>query len=100
MAGSSPTRCRLGAQREGATRAALDHRALHGEGSAADRLRLYDHLSPDLTTLQARFGETLSTSHYLPNVAYDFGHIDSNTMLFDVTYGLSDRMAVTVGFRS
>jgi hypothetical protein len=43
------------------------------------------------------FSNALSTKHYLPNVAYDRGHIDSNTMLFDVTYGVSDRMAVTVG---
>jgi hypothetical protein len=43
------------------------------------------------------FSNTLSTKHYLPNVAYDRGHIDANTMLFDVTYGLTDRMAVTVG---
>jgi hypothetical protein len=43
------------------------------------------------------FSNTLSKRHYLPDVAYDRGHIDSNTMLFDVTYGLSDRLAVTVG---
>jgi hypothetical protein len=43
------------------------------------------------------FSNTLSTRHYLPDIAYDRGHIDSNTMLFDVTYGLSDRLAVTVG---
>ena len=43
------------------------------------------------------FSNTLSTRHYLPDVAYDRGHIDANTMLFDVTYGVSDRMAVTVG---
>ena len=43
------------------------------------------------------FSNTLSTRHYLPNIAYDRGHIDANTMLFDVTYGLSDRVAVTVG---
>jgi hypothetical protein len=43
------------------------------------------------------FSNALSTKHYLPDVAYDRGHIDSNTMLFDVTYGVSDRLAVTVG---
>jgi hypothetical protein len=42
------------------------------------------------------FSNALSTEHFLPNVAYDFGHIDSNTMLFDVTYGLTDRVAVSV----
>lgn len=48
-------------------------------------------------SVSAVFSNALSTGHYLPNVSYDFGHIDSNTLLFDVTYGLSDRMAVTVG---
>ena len=48
-------------------------------------------------TVSVLFSNGLSTKHYLPDVAYDRGHIDSNTMLFDVTYGLSDRMAVTVG---
>jgi hypothetical protein len=43
------------------------------------------------------FSNTLSTKHYLPNVAYDRGHIDANTVLFDVTYGVTDRMAVTAG---
>jgi hypothetical protein len=48
-------------------------------------------------TVAAVFSNTLSTKHYLPNVAYDRGHIDANSVLFDVTYGLTDRMAVTVG---
>jgi hypothetical protein len=48
-------------------------------------------------TVSVLFSNTLSTKHYLPDIAYDRGHIDANTMLFDVTYGLSDRMAVTVG---
>jgi len=48
-------------------------------------------------TVSMVFSNSLSTKHYLPDVAYDRGHIDSNTMLFDVTYGFSDRMAVTVG---
>jgi hypothetical protein len=48
-------------------------------------------------TVSVLFSNTLSTKHYLPDVAYDRGHIDSNTMLFDVTYGLTDRVAVTVG---
>jgi hypothetical protein len=48
-------------------------------------------------TVSVLFSNALSTDHYLPNVAYDFGHIDSNTLLFDVTYGLTDRVAVTVG---
>ena len=48
-------------------------------------------------TVSVLFSNTLSTKHYLPDVAYDRGHIDANTLLFDVTYGVSDRMAVTVG---
>jgi hypothetical protein len=48
-------------------------------------------------TVSVLFSNTLSTKHYLPDVAYDRGHIDANTMLFDVTYGLSDRLAVSVG---
>ena len=48
-------------------------------------------------TVSVLFSNTLSTKHYLPDLAYDRGHIDANSMLFDVTYGVSDRMAVTVG---
>ena len=48
-------------------------------------------------TVSVLFANTLSTKHYLPDVAYDRGHIDANTTLFDVTYGLTDRLAVTVG---
>jgi hypothetical protein len=48
-------------------------------------------------TVSVLFSNALSTDHLLPAARYDFGHIASNTMLFDVTYGLSDRMAVTVG---
>ena len=48
-------------------------------------------------TVSVLFSNTLSANHYLPNVRYDFGHIDANTMLFDVTYGLTDRVAVSVG---
>jgi hypothetical protein len=48
-------------------------------------------------TVSVLFSNTLSTKHYLPDVTYDFGHIDANTMLFDVTYGLTDKLAVTMG---
>lgn len=43
------------------------------------------------------FTNALSREHLLPDKRYDLGHIDSNTMLFDVTYGMSDRVAVSVG---
>jgi hypothetical protein len=36
-------------------------------------------------------------NHFLPDRRVDVGHIDTNAMLFDLTYGLTDRMAVTVG---
>jgi hypothetical protein len=48
-------------------------------------------------TVSVLFSNTLSTKHYLPNVAYDRGHIDANSVLFDVTYGVTDRLAITVG---
>lgn len=48
-------------------------------------------------TVSVLFSNTLSKDHFLPDTRYDFGHIDANTVMFDVTYGLSDRVAVTVG---
>lgn len=36
-------------------------------------------------------------NHFLPDRRVDVGHIDTNVALFDLTYGLTDRMAVTVG---
>ena len=48
-------------------------------------------------TVSVLVSNTLSKDHFLPDRRYDFGHIDANTVLFDVTYGLTDRMAVTVG---
>ena len=48
-------------------------------------------------TVSVLFTNVLSKDHYLPDQRYDFGHIDSNTVLFDVTYGISDRLAVTAG---
>ena len=48
-------------------------------------------------TVSVLFTNVLSKDHYLPDERFDFGHIDSNTMLFDVTYGVSDRLAVTAG---
>jgi len=48
-------------------------------------------------TVSVLFTNVLSKDHYLPDKRYDFGHIQSNTMLFDVTYGISDRLAVSAG---
>ena len=36
-------------------------------------------------------------NHFLPDRRVDVGHIDTNVALFDLTYGITDRMAVTVG---
>jgi hypothetical protein len=36
-------------------------------------------------------------NHFLPAHRVDVGHIDTNIALFDVTYGVSDRVAVTLG---
>jgi hypothetical protein len=36
-------------------------------------------------------------NHFLPDRRVDVGHIDSNVALFDLTYGLTDRAAVTIG---
>ena len=43
------------------------------------------------------FTNMYSNRHYLPVEQVDLGEIDSNTLLFDVTYGLSDRMAISIG---
>jgi hypothetical protein len=36
-------------------------------------------------------------NHFLPDYRVDVGHIDTNVALFDVTYGVTDRMALTIG---
>lgn len=48
-------------------------------------------------TVSVLFSNVLSKDHFLPDTRYDFGHIDANTFLFDVTYGISDRVALSVG---
>ena len=49
------------------------------------------------TTAAVLFTNVVSRDHYLPDRRYDFGRIDANTALFDVTYGITDRIAVTFG---
>ena len=34
--------------------------------------------------------------HYLPTTRYDIGEIDTNSFLFDASYGVTDRMAVSM----
>jgi len=48
-------------------------------------------------TVSVLFSNTMSQDHYLPDQRYDFGQINANTLLFDLTYGLTDRLTVTVG---
>lgn len=43
------------------------------------------------------FTNVFVKNHFLPAHPVDIGHIDTNVTLFDLTYGLTDRMAVTVG---
>ncbi|HVG56394.1 MAG TPA: hypothetical protein VM846_18285 [Vicinamibacterales bacterium] len=43
------------------------------------------------------FSNTLSKEHFLPDRRFDFGHIDANTVLLDLTYGVTDRLTVNVG---
>ena len=43
------------------------------------------------------YSTTTSDKHYLPTTRYDLGRIDSHALLADITYGLTDRLAVSVG---
>jgi hypothetical protein len=48
-------------------------------------------------TISVLFTNIVSRDHFLPDRRYDFGRIDANTLLADVTYGLTDRVAITFG---
>jgi hypothetical protein len=48
-------------------------------------------------TVAVVFTNVKSQDHFLPDRRYDFGRIDANTILADVTYGITDRVAVTFG---
>jgi hypothetical protein len=43
------------------------------------------------------YSSSASDKHYLPTTRYDFGRIDSHVVLADITYGLTDRLAVSAG---
>lgn len=43
------------------------------------------------------FQDALVKYHYLPTTPVDRGHVHSDSMLVDVTYGVTDRIAVSVG---
>lgn len=42
------------------------------------------------------YGNSVSDRHYLPTVRYDIGRIDGHSVLLDLTYGVSDRTAVSI----
>jgi hypothetical protein len=48
-------------------------------------------------TVSVLFTNATSNEHFLPDRRYNLGRIDANTILLDVTYGLSDRVAITFG---
>jgi hypothetical protein len=48
-------------------------------------------------TVSVLFSDVFAKYHYLPTTPLDFGHIRTETLLVDVTYGLTDKVAVTVG---
>ena len=48
-------------------------------------------------TVSVLFTNIASKDHFLPDRRYDFGRIDANTVLADITYGLTDRVVVTFG---
>ncbi len=43
------------------------------------------------------YQDTFVKTHYLTTTPYDMGHIRSETLLLDVTYGLTDKVAVSFG---
>src|SRR3954470_5107599 len=48
-------------------------------------------------TVSILFQDALVKYHYLPTTPVDRGHVHSDSMLVDVTYGLTDRIAVSIG---
>lgn len=48
-------------------------------------------------TASVLFTNVFSKDHLLPDERHRLGEIDSNSLLFEVTYGLTDRVAVNVG---
>jgi hypothetical protein len=47
-------------------------------------------------TVSVLYQNTFVTKHYLTTTAYDAGQIRSHTMLVDLTYGLTDKVALSV----
>jgi hypothetical protein len=43
------------------------------------------------------YASTIAKKHYLPIARYDIGRVDSHALIADLTYGLTDRLAVSAG---
>jgi len=48
-------------------------------------------------TVSVLFQDALAKYHFLPTTAVDRGHIQSDSLMVDVTYGLTDKIAVSIG---
>ncbi|PWT82289.1 MAG: hypothetical protein C5B57_08930 [Blastocatellia bacterium] len=48
-------------------------------------------------TVSFLFQDTYMKYHYFATTPYDRGHIEGDTLLVDVTYGVTDKLAVSVG---
>ena len=48
-------------------------------------------------TVAVLFSSVVSNDHFLPDERVQLGRIDSHTFLVDITYGISDRVAVSAG---
>jgi hypothetical protein len=48
-------------------------------------------------TVSVLFSDVFAKYHYLPTTPLDVGHIRTETLLVDVTYGLTDKVAITAG---
>ena len=47
--------------------------------------------------LSVVYSNSATDKHYLPTTRYDIGRINSHALLADLTYGLTDRLALSVG---
>jgi hypothetical protein len=52
--------------------------------------------SPGEGTVSIAYQNVLSKDHFVPTRAIDIGHIESHALVFDVSYGLTPRIAVDV----
>ena len=50
--------------------------------------------APGEGTVSIQWQNVFSKDHFVPTTAVDIGHIESHALVFDVTYGLTDKVAV------